>query len=59
MINPTESAQDDSQGLTRNLGVSRGEGDMRQRWMAELDGLLEKWEGAWDLSRIEGLFSRV
>jgi len=51
--------QEDSLSLTRNIGVSRGEGDMRQRWMAELDGLLEKWEGAWDLSRIEGLFSRV
>ncbi|MCX6650654.1 MAG: cobyric acid synthase [Methanomassiliicoccales archaeon] len=51
--------QEDSMDLIRNPSAGRGEGDVRQLWTAELDGLLNKWDKAWDLSRIESLFSRV
>jgi adenosylcobyric acid synthase len=53
------SPQEDSMDLRQMSGGVRGEGDVRQRWIKELDGLLEKWEGAWDLSKVEGLLDLV
>ncbi|MDD1772607.1 MAG: cobyric acid synthase [Methanomassiliicoccales archaeon] len=53
------SPQEDSMDLRQISGGVRGEGDVRQRWIKELDGLLEKWEGTWDLSKVEGLVDRV
>jgi hypothetical protein len=50
---------EDSLDLSRPSGYGSGHGDIRQRWMSELDGVLEKWEGAWDLDRVRGLIDRV
>ena len=41
---------EDSLDLTRPSGNGSGSGDIRHRWMRELDGVLEKWKGAWDIS---------
>ena len=46
---------EDSMDLTRPSGNGTGSGDIRQRWMLELDGLLEKWEGAWDLDEVQSI----
>ena len=50
---------EDSMDLTRPSGNGCGSGDIRQRWMRELDGVLEKWEGAWDLDKVRGLLDMV
>lgn len=50
---------EDSLDLTRPSGNGHGSGDIRQRWMRELDTVLEKWGGAWDLERVRGLIDRV
>ncbi len=50
---------EDSLDLSRPSGNGSGPGDIRQRWMGELDGVLEKWEGAWDLDQVRGLIDRV
>ena len=46
---------EDSLDMTRRPAGATGSGDMRQRWMLELDRLLEKWEGAWDLEKVSRL----
>jgi len=46
---------EDSMDLTRPSGNSGGSGDVRQLWMRELDKVLEKWEGAWDLGQVRRL----
>jgi len=43
---------EDSMDMMRVTGNGGGSGDVRQRWMAELDGVLEKWDGAWDLGQV-------
>jgi len=45
---------EDSMDMGRKAGGGTGSGDVRDRWMTELDGLLKKWEGALDLDRVEG-----
>jgi adenosylcobyric acid synthase len=50
---------EDSMDLARPSGNGNGSGDIRQRWMRELDGVLEKWEGAWDLEGVHGLIGKV
>jgi len=46
---------EDSLDMTRRPAGATGSGDMRQRWMLELDRLLEKWKGAWDLEKVSRL----
>lgn len=46
---------EDSMDLARPSGDGHGSGDVRRRWMNELNGVLEKWEGAWDLKEVRGL----
>lgn len=46
---------EDSLDLTRPSGDGPISGDIRERWMHELDGVLEKWEGAWDLGEVRRL----
>jgi adenosylcobyric acid synthase len=50
---------EDSLDLTRPSGNGSGSGDIRQRWMVELDGVLEEWEGAWDLDQVRRLVDKV
>lgn len=50
---------EDSMDLAKPSGDGHGSGDVRQRWMRELDGVLEKWEGAWDLKEVRGLIGKV
>ena len=44
--------QEDSLDLGRGSDRARGEGDVRQQWMLDLDGLLERWQKELDLARI-------
>lgn len=53
------SPQEDSMDLRNVSQGVHGDGDVRQRWIKELDGLIEKWEGTWDLTKVEGLVDRV
>jgi adenosylcobyric acid synthase len=43
---------EDSMDLTRPSGNGSCSGDIRQRWMNELDKVLEEWEGAIQIPRI-------
>jgi len=49
---------EDSLDITRPSGNGTCSGDVRERWMRELDGVLEKWEGAWDLEKVQGIIER-
>jgi len=46
---------EDSMDLAQRSDGGSGEGDVRLNWMHELDRLLERWEEALDLDRIEKL----
>jgi len=50
---------EDSMDLTRPSGNGNGSGDIRHRWMRELDRVLEKWEGAWDPEEVHGFIGKV
>lgn len=43
------SPPEDSMDLIKVSEGVHGEGDMRHRWISELDKLLKEWKGSWDL----------
>jgi len=50
---------EDSMDLTRSSGNGPGAGDIRQRWVCEMDRVLEKWKDAWDLDQVRRLIDQV
>jgi adenosylcobyric acid synthase len=46
---------EDSMDLAQSSRGGRGEGDVRQNWMRDLDCLLEKWVAALDMEHIEAI----
>jgi adenosylcobyric acid synthase len=50
---------EDSLDMTRTSCDGSGPGDIRQHWIEELGGVLEKWEEAWDLDQVRRLFDVV